>query len=285
MNTAYRGAEFSTVYSRLGVLCATFPDVPVLAMTATANTMDRQEVVSSLRLKTLNFKEIIGNPDKRNIFNKKCFTAGEGIESVEAILNPIDQDMLELQADFPLKIVYIPLKWCGFAYKLFDYILRKRQSYPSGAQEVPDNRLVGQYHASQTNQMKVDILKQICSAQSVLRVVFATVAIGMGVDIPGIRQVIHVSPPCSVEVYFQETGRGGRDGKQAWATLYYNHGEISDSRVEMQDDMRDFCRNEDVCLRHLLLNSLDYYVSTPRNPFHLCCSVCAKHCSCQHCLK
>ena len=65
--------------------------------------------------------------------------------------------------------------------------------------------------------MKQEILKQLCSQESTIRVVFATVAIGMGVDIQDIQQVIRVGPPCSVKAYFQETGRAGRDSKPSSA--------------------------------------------------------------------
>jgi ATP-dependent DNA helicase RecQ len=50
---------------------------------------------------------------------------------------------------------------------------------------------------------------------------------GMGVDIPDIHNVIHIVPPCTVKAYFQETGRAGRDGKPASATLYYNNRDIA----------------------------------------------------------
>ena len=70
--------------------------------------------------------------------------------------------------------------------------------------------------------MKEEILMQLCSRMSTVRVVFATVAMGMGVDIPNIRQVIHIGPPCNVKAYFQETGCAERDGKPARAILYYN---------------------------------------------------------------
>ena len=55
--------------------------------------------------------------------------------------------------------------------------------------------------------MKEQILRQLCSGTSTVRVIFATVAMGMGVEIPSIRNVIHIGPPCSVKAYFQETGR------------------------------------------------------------------------------
>ena len=54
--------------------------------------------------------------------------------------------------------------------------------------------------------MKDEILKQLCSGQSVIRVVFVTVALGMGVDIKGIRQVIHITPPYTIQAYCHEMG-------------------------------------------------------------------------------
>ena len=86
--------------------------------------------------------------------------------------------------------------------------------------------------------MKEEILKQLSSVASTIRVVFATVAIGMGVDIPKICQGIHVGPPCSVKVYFQETRHSGSDGKEASACLYYNNRDIGVNRMGMQNDMR-----------------------------------------------
>jgi superfamily II DNA helicase RecQ len=105
--------------------------------------------------------------------------------------------------------------------------------------------------------MKEEILKQLCSGESVLHVVFATVAIGMGVDIPDIREVIHIGPPSTVKAYFQETGRAGRDGKPSTALLYYNNRDVAMNQVGMQDDMCAFCTSNNI--RKLLLESLEYF--------------------------
>ena len=110
-----------------------------------------------------------------------------------------------LDLPLPLTVIYLPHRWCGFEYRLFQSILGQNQYYPEGAPAIPENRLFAQFHAPQTSQMKVQLLQQMFSKIAV-RVVFPTVAIGMGVDVPNIRHVIHVCPPCSVKQYFQETG-------------------------------------------------------------------------------
>ena len=110
--------------------------------------------------------------------------------------------------------MYLPLEWCGFAYKYFESHLAQQQYYPSNAASLPENRLFAQYHAPQTSTMKDQILTELASPTSKVRVIFATIAMGMGVDIPSIRYIIHVRE------YFQETGRAGRDGKLSPAVLY-----------------------------------------------------------------
>ena len=92
---------------------------------------------------------------------------------------------------------------------------------------VPENGLFAQFHSPQMQKMKDEILKQLCSSKSTIRVVFATVALGMGVDIKGIQSVVHITPPYTIQAYFQETGRAGRDGQPATAVLHYNNCDIA----------------------------------------------------------
>ena len=145
--------------------------------------------------------------------------------------------------------MYQPLKWCGFAFKYFQRHLGDGQYYPPSADELSENRLFEQFHSPQTRAMKKQILTELAKPASKVKVIFATVAMGMGVNICSIRKVIQVGPPQTICEYFQETGRAGRDGQPATAVLYYNNVDISKNKAGMSKDSRTYCRLEDDCLR------------------------------------
>ena len=90
-------------------------------MTATASLSDAVKIQESFGLKKC--KQVIGNPDRTNIFYKKIFCSGRDIDAIESILRPIAKELLTSKLDLPLTIVYLPLRWCGFAYRLFESIL------------------------------------------------------------------------------------------------------------------------------------------------------------------
>ena len=164
--------------------------------------------------------------------------------------------------------------------------LGNEQYYPTGAEPLPENIIFAQYHSPQTNAMKDQILKELALPESKVRVIFATVAMGMGVDIPSIQHVIHVGPPRTKrEYYFQETGRAGRNGRFSTAILYYNNRDIEKNREGMSEDIRAFCQLENACLRKFLLNCLDRSEVDFRTVGHLCCSYRESSCDCQNCLK
>ena len=177
-------------------------------------------------------------------------------ESYSNILLPIANELYAKQEKYPMTVIYMKLKYCGYAYALFQRVLREKQ-YVGGSND-PAVCLFTQFHAPQTNQMKKSIISEIKKQNSRIRVIFATSALGMGVDTSDIRHVIHISPPSSIESYVQEIGRAGRAGQLSNATLFYNNSDISDNLKHVDNSMKEYCRSQDKCLRRQLLNYLGF---------------------------
>lgn len=126
----FSGIDVRKDYSKLGVLCALFSDMPVLAMTATASRTDIQCIQDSLGLEMC--KCIIGYPDRKNTFYQKIFCAGKDMDSPQAIIMPIAKALLQQKIDYPLTIMYLTLRLSGFAYTIFEHVLGVEQYSPPG---------------------------------------------------------------------------------------------------------------------------------------------------------
>lgn len=86
-------------------MCALFPDVPCLAMTATASRTDVNAIQESVGLK--NCKLIVANPDRNNIYYKKVFRHGQDADAIKSILMPIAKRLLDEKSSYQLTIVYV----------------------------------------------------------------------------------------------------------------------------------------------------------------------------------
>lgn len=116
------------------------------------------------------------------------------------------------------------------------------------------------------------------TTKSCLRVVIATVAFGMGIDCPDVRQVIHIAAPNDIESYVQETGRAGRDGPPALALLLSKK-----TPRPLTRHMKDYLHNQEVCRRDFLFRNFDRYSHVSLGVKCLCCDVCLKTCTCKKC--
>ena len=117
------------------------------------------------------------------------------------------------------------------------------------------NCLIAQFHASQTAQMKLEIIQEMSRDNSNIRVVFATSALGMGVNLPQIEQFIHISPPSSLEEFTQEVGRAGRNGENAKSHLFYNNSDICNKNIvddRITNEMVAYCKTNKCLREHIL---------------------------------
>jgi superfamily II DNA helicase RecQ len=179
------GEDFRPDFSKLSQIRALFPCTPMLALTASAPPKYMGLLTSSLQLQ--NPLKVIGILDRPNIYIEvlKRKPSVFGSESYERILCPIAKELKTKLINYPLTIIYLPLKWCGHAFKLFIQILQEKSYFPAGETHDPSECLFAQFHAAQTDTMKSEILEQLTgeSERHNIRVVFATVAIGLGVNI------------------------------------------------------------------------------------------------------
>jgi superfamily II DNA helicase RecQ len=127
--------------------------------------------------------------------------------------------------------------------------------------EILSERLIAMFHRSTAQLNKAYVLKEFPKNDSVLRILFATVAFGMGVDIPdveqvvhwgaprGLEQVVHWGAPRGLEQVVQGGGRAGRDGRHSLSCIYYSGHDIA--KGKSTDEMREFCKSTK-CVRELM---------------------------------
>lgn len=187
------GYDFRPAYLKIANIRRIFPDVPVLALTATATPVVVDDIVEKLELKGEDnvFRMSFERKNLAYIVRQTNDKYGELIH----ILNSV--------------------KGCSIIY------VRSRRRTKEIAQLLNDNNIKATFfHAGLDNAVKDDRQKAWQSDE--VRVIVATNAFGMGIDKPDVRLVIHIDCPDSIEAYFQEAGRAGRDGKKAYAVLLYN---------------------------------------------------------------
>ena len=129
--------------------------------------------------------------------------------------------------------------------------------------------------------LKEEILQYVSKEASPPRIIIATIAFGMGMDIPDIRQVIHLGIPGSAEDYVQQSGRVGRDGCFAKAIAIRNKLYPGTS-----EDMKQFVDPKSMeCRRKRLFSCFcgDHSTNSPSLSLCKCCDVCTRKCTCGHC--
>ena len=248
--------------------------VRVMALTATATKSTRKVVIN--RLSMINPIIISVTPNKPNIMYKVVDKS-----PIDSVVAPIVRLLRTHGTNTDRTIIYC--RYCKEVvefYEQFKEQLGAQFTSPPGFLDSPKYRLVDMYMSVTVDSVKEQIVKSFCDPSGNLRVVICTVAFGMGLDCPNVRNILHWGPSTDLEGYIQESGRGGRDGKKCESTIMYHFSD----KVHTAKAMIKYCENVSNCRRHELFNDFDGYESLmlPTSAC-LCCDVCNKKCECDDC--
>ncbi|WAR25612.1 RECQ1-like protein [Mya arenaria] len=269
----FRGDEFRPSFKRLGELTCIFPKAGHIALTATATPTKIKDLAAGLQYSSECVISL--NPDRPNIY-LEVLTRPPNVrkyEKYDSLINPISKELCEKLVEFPVTIMYGEFGSFGILLPICSHDLKEEQ-YTGEA--IPENRMFAQYHTDYTQDMKRHFVNELTKETPKLRLVMATVALGMGLNAPSVTRIIHCRPPTTLEEYLQEMGRAGRKGQQAEAIIYYNNSDISKSRKGMSQSMISYCKNEQTCLRLQLVQHFGFNHVVYSGESIKCCSNCKR---------
>ncbi|KAK1647532.1 hypothetical protein QYE76_065337 [Lolium multiflorum] len=197
------GHDFRPDYKNLGILKIQFPSVPMIALTATATSKVQMDLIEMLHIPTC--VKFVSSVNRPNLFYRVYEKSSVGKVVIDEIANFISESY--------------PNNESGIVYCL------SRKECEQVAQELRGRGISADYYHADMDAVAREKVHMRWS-KSKSQVIVGTVAFGMGINKPDVRFVVHHSLSKSMETYYQESGRAGRDGLPSECVLYYRPGDV-----------------------------------------------------------
>ena len=259
----------------MGELRSMLTNANMLALTATATPAKRKDILKVLCMTAA--VEISTCLDRPNVVYQAVKAPYQIAESFVWLTD----DMRVRKRGMAKTIVYCrSIRACALLYA---YFVNELGECAWVGRRTMKSQLFLMYHHSTSPRNKRHIEDVFRNPDSPVRVVIATTAFGLGVDVPDIHNVIHWGASRTFDGFIQEVGRAGRDGNQAYSTIYYHA--IDTSVVCTDAAMRTYCINSgkkcrrDLILLHGQRDANHVIIHTHHN----CCDICLDKCDCGQC--
>lgn len=266
------GHDFRKDFKRLSWFRESFPEVPIMCLTATANDQVRHDILHTLCLDTEpdRLKSFTMTAYRPNIHFEIRFTRDEDDRRLEDFLKWI-RGMYERRAQEPRKSELAALgerpdNVCGIIYTI------SRDECENLAAQLRQEGIGAQpFHAKLPGEVKEQTLAKWVSNEPNFDIIVATTAFGMGIDKDNVRFVVHWRLPKSFEGYYQEAGRAGRDGNASYCFLYYSREDRDrvcnliirdrnskssnwEARASSLRSLAEYCENTTTCRHKMICN-------------------------------